>query len=75
MVQRSATRAHIKTCKGEKVDFGGICGLFRVVMGAAGVPDASPGPLGHEGGSMMWKRGYDGKFLAAMTDFNCIKQC
>ena len=43
-------------------------------MRAAGVPDASPGPLGHGRGSMKWKRGYDGKFWAAMTDFNCIKR-
>ena len=28
-------------------DFGGVLRLLRALMGAAGVPHASPGPLGH----------------------------
>ena len=42
-------------------------GLLGALMGAAGVPDASPGPLGRGGGSAMGKRGSEGDFLAAMT--------
>ena len=33
-------------------------------MGAAGVWDASPGPLGRGGGSRMWKRGSADKIVA-----------
>ena len=36
-------------------------------MGAAGVWDASPGPLGGGGGSRMQNRGSAGDFWAAMT--------
>ena len=49
------------------VDFGGVLGLLGALMGAAGVWDASPGPLGRGGGSAMRIRGSDGEFWAAMT--------
>ena len=48
-------------------DFFGVLGLFGALMGAAGVLDASPGPLGRGGGSTMQLRGYDGKLLSVMT--------
>ena len=45
-------------------DFGGVIGLFEALLGAAGVLDASPGPLGRGGGSTRRNKGYDGKFWA-----------
>ena len=44
-------------------DVDGVLGL----MGAAGVLDASPGPLGPGGGSMMREKRSEGKFWANMT--------
>ena len=56
-----------KSSLGGTVDLGGVLGLLGALMGAAGVPDASPGPLGRGGGSTMGKRGSEGDFLGAMT--------
>ena len=38
---------------GETVDFGGVLGILGALMGAAGVWDASPGPLERRGGFTM----------------------
>ena len=57
----------MKSCWWQTVSFDGALGLSKGLRWATKVVDASLGPLGRGRGSMMPKRGSDGKSMAAMT--------